>query len=134
LLGYPYSTYQAALHNALVRNSRLLIAGYGFGDLHFNRLLNRLTRIHGDNRRLVIIAYAPPDMRGENWAPEAAIRDWPGIEMIQALGHLSRQARSLEGRYVNPWISRDGRCRVYLEGFQEAVQNHGADIINFLTT
>lgn len=134
LLGYPYSTYQAVLHSALLRNPRLLIAGYGFGDLHFNRLLNRLTRIHGDNRRVVLIAYVPPDMRGENWAPEAAIRDWPGIEMFHALAHLSRETRPLEGGYVNPWVSRDSRCRVYLEGFQEAVQNHGTEIINFLTT
>lgn len=134
LLGYPYSTYQAVLHNALLRNPRLLVAGYGFGDLHFNRLLNRLTRIHGDSRRVVFIAYAPPDMRGENWAPDAAIRDWPGVEMFQALALLSREHHPLEGGYVNPWVSGDGRCRVYLEGFQDAVQNHGADIINFLTT
>jgi hypothetical protein len=117
-----------------MRNPRLLVAGYGFGDLHFNRLLNRLTRIHGDSRRVVFIAYAPPDMRGENWAPDAAIRDWPGEEMFQALALLSREHHPLEGGYVNPWVSGDGRCRVYLEGFQDAVQNHGTDIINFLTT
>jgi hypothetical protein len=134
LLGYPYSAYQAVLHSALLRNPRLLIAGYGFGDLHFNRLLNRLTRIHGDDRRVVLIAYVPPDMRGEDWAPDAAIRDWPGVEMFHALAHLSRETRPLEGEYVNPWVCRDRRCRVYLEGFQDAVQNHGTEIINFLTT
>ena len=133
LLGYPYSTYQAVLHNTLLRNPRLLIAGYGFGDLHFNRLLNRLTRIHGDNRRVVLVAYVPPDMRGENWAPDAAMRDWPGEEMFQALARLSRETRPLDGRYVNPWVSGDGRCRVYLEGFQDTIQAHGTDVINFLT-
>jgi hypothetical protein len=117
----------------LLSNTGLLIAGYGFGDLHFNRLLNRLTRLHGDNRRAVVIAYVPPDMRGDDWAPDAAIRDWPGVEMFHALAYLSRQSRPLEGRYTNPWISSDGRCRVYLEGFKDAVQNHSADIINFLT-
>ncbi len=134
LLGYPYSTYQTVLHNALLNNSRLLIAGYGFGDLHFNRLLSRLTRIHGDNRRVVLIDWVHPDNRGDNWMPYADIRDWPGIQTTQALLRLSRQDRPLEGRYVNPWVSRDGLCRVYLEGFQNAVQNHGTEIINFLTT
>jgi hypothetical protein len=134
LLGHPYSTYQIVLHDALLRNRGLLIAGYSFGDLHFNRQLSRLTRIHGDNRRVVLIDYVSPDMRGDNWAPEAAIRDWPGVEMFQAVARLSREDRPLIGRYANPWVSRDGRCRVYLEGFQDAVQNHGTDIINFLTT
>lgn len=133
LLGYPYSTYQTVLHNALLNNSRLLIAGYGFGDLHFNRLLSRLTRIHEDNRRVVLIDWVPPDRRGDNWAPEADIRDWPGIQTIQCLARLSRQDHPLRGSYTHPWVSRDGRCRVYLEGFQDAVQNYGTEIINFLT-
>jgi len=59
LLAYPYSTYQTVLHDALLRNPRLLIAGYGFGDIHFNRLLRRLTRIHGNNRRVVLIDFVP---------------------------------------------------------------------------
>ena len=134
LLGYPYSTYQTVLHNALLNNSRLLIAGYGFGDLHFNRLLGRLTRIHGDNRRVVLIDWVHPDRRGDNWAPDADIRDWPGIQTTQALLRLSRQNHPLRGRYSHPWVSNDGRCRVYLEGFQDAVQNHGNEIIDFLST
>jgi hypothetical protein len=134
LLGYPYSTYQAVMQKALLDSSRLLIAGYGFGDLHFNRLLSRLTRIHGDNRRIVLIDWVHPDRRGDNWAPDADIRDWPGIEMFHTLARLSRETRPLEEPYRNPWVSSDGRCRVYLEGFQDAVQNHGANIINFLTT
>jgi SIR2-like domain len=134
LLGYPYSTYQTVLHDVLLNNPRLLIAGYGFGDLHFNRLLSRLTRIHRDNRRVVLIAWVPPDNRGDNWMPYADVTDWLGIQARQVLLRLSRQDYPLQGQYVNPWISRDGLCRVYLEGFQNAVQNHGAEIVNFLTT
>ena len=134
LLAYPYSTYQTVLHDALLKNSRLLIAGYGFGDLHFNRLLGRLTRIHGDNRRVVLIDFVPMNLRGAGWHPDPAVRDWPNDNTLQAAGILGRENRPLEGRYRHPWVSSDGRCRVYLEGFQDAVQNHGADIINFLTT
>jgi hypothetical protein len=83
---------------------------------------------------VVLIDWVHPDRRGDNWAPDADIRDWPGIQATQVLLRLSGQDHPLRGRYVNPWESRDGRCRVYLEGFQDAVQNYGTDIINFLTT
>jgi hypothetical protein len=134
LLGIPYSTYQAVLHAALLNSPRLLVAGYSFGDLHFNRLLSRLTRIHGGNRRVVIIDYAPPGIRGPRWHPDFSIRDWPSIEMFQALIRLSGESKPLECPYAHPWVSRDGRCRFYLEGFEDAVRAHGTDIIDFLTT
>ena len=134
LLAYPYSTYQTDLHNAVLSNPRLLIAGYGFGDLHFNKLLKRLTRIHGDNRRVVLIDFVPMNLRGAGWHPDPAVRDWPNDNTLQAVGILGRENRPLEGRYRHPWVCSDRRCRVYLEGFHDAVQNHGADIIDFLTT
>jgi len=134
LLAYPYSTYQTVLHDALLNNPRLLIAGYGFGDLHFNRLLSRLTRIHGDNRRVVIIDFVPPGMRPPNWIPDYTVRGWPSGGMFRTLVQLSRETTPLDGRYRNPWVSHDSRCRVYLEGFQDTIHSHGTDIINFLTT
>ena len=134
LLAYPYSTYQAILHDVLLNNPRLLIAGYGFGDLHFNSLLKRLTRIHGDNRRVVLIEFVPVNLRGTGWHPDPAVRDWPNNNTLRTVGILGRENRPLEGPYLHPWVSTDGRCRVYLEGFQDAVQNHGNEIIDFLTT
>ncbi|MCL5770127.1 MAG: hypothetical protein M1588_02260 [Planctomycetes bacterium] len=86
-----YSTYQTVLHNALPNNPRLLIVGYGFGDLHFNRLLSRLTRIHEDGRRVVLIGWVLPGMRGEYWAPDANFMEWPGAQAIQCMARLSRQ-------------------------------------------
>lgn len=134
LLGLPYSTYQAVLQDALLKNSRLLVAGYSFGDLHFNHLLRRLTRYHGDNRRVVLIEFVPTNIRGAGWHPDPAVRDWPNDNTLRAVGILGREDRPLEGRYRHPWVSTDRRCRVYLEGLEDAVQNHGTEIINFLTT
>lgn len=134
LLAYPYSTYQTVLHDAVLNNPRLLIAGYGFGDLHFNRVLSRLTRVHGDNRRVVIIDFVPTNMRPPNWIPDYSARGWPNSGTFQTLVQLSRERTPLDGRYRNPWVSSDDRCRVYLEGFHDTIRDHGADIINFLTT
>lgn len=47
LVAYPYSSYYHTLMDSLQKNSRLLIIGYSFGDIHFNHLLDRITRIHG---------------------------------------------------------------------------------------
>ncbi|MBE0541974.1 MAG: SIR2 family protein [Verrucomicrobia bacterium] len=130
LLGLPYSTYQAVFHDALLKNPRLLIVGYSFGDLHFNHLLSRITRIHNDNRRVVVVDHVRPEMRAPNWIPNA----WPPFVIGRHLTTLSRGTLPVDGHYANPWVSGDERCRVYLEGFQDAAQNHGTDIINFLTT
>jgi hypothetical protein len=80
----------------------------------------------------VLIDWVHPDQRGDNWAPHADYRDWPGIQATQVLLRLSGQDHPMRGSYVNPWVSNDGRCRVYLEGFQDAVQIHGTEILDFL--
>ena len=132
LLGIPYSTYQSVLHDAVLKNPSLLIIGYSFGDIHFNRLLSRLTRHHGDNRRVVVIDYVPEDSRGDSWAPDGSIRGWPDVDMFHEVARLARDTQPLDGSYHHPWISKDGLCRFYLEGFEEAVVRHGTEILEFL--
>ena len=35
-LCYPYNTYYSLFQDSIIENPRLLIAGYSFGDFHFN--------------------------------------------------------------------------------------------------
>jgi hypothetical protein len=126
--------YHAAFAEATMKNPRLLVVGYSFGDLHFNRFIDRLRRLHGSAMRVVVIDYVPPRMRHDSWAPEADIRDWPGLEMFKMLARISKQPRVLSGKYQNPWMSTDGQVRVYLEGFRQAVEAHGDEIIAFLNS
>lgn len=51
----PFGYYQYKLHDAILRSPRLLVIGYGAGDLYLNRLLVEMKRAHGDALRLAFI-------------------------------------------------------------------------------
>lgn len=53
--GYYYSTFVRTLNTC----PRLLIGGYGAGDLHVNSWLHDHQRVHGFNKRMVLIDNAP---------------------------------------------------------------------------
>jgi hypothetical protein len=53
----PYMTYYEATANELRSSPRLLVVGYGFNDPHINRLVRRMTRDHGDSRRVACVDY-----------------------------------------------------------------------------
>lgn len=133
LLAYPYSTYQSILQTAILYNPRLLIIGYSFGDVHFNRVLSRLTRHHGNDRRVVLIDYLPERCRGEYWIADPSIIDWPNNQMFQIVARLAGEINPLhKGPYSNPWVSQDDKCRIYLDGFKGAIEQHSDEIIEFL--
>lgn len=55
----PYGYYYQALTEALIRNPRLLIIGYGGADPHINAWLQEFIQVHGSSRRAVWISKIP---------------------------------------------------------------------------
>lgn len=53
----PFDFYHANLISSITNNHKLLIVGYGFGDLYCNQLIQRMNLIHGDKARICIIDY-----------------------------------------------------------------------------
>lgn len=53
----PFDFYHSNLVNSIIRSNKLLIIGYGFGDLYCNQLIQRMNLIHGDRARVCIIDY-----------------------------------------------------------------------------
>lgn len=53
----PYDIYRQNLYNAIQRNRSMLIAGYSFGDKYINHIFYRMSQMHGDNKRIVLIDY-----------------------------------------------------------------------------
>jgi SIR2-like protein len=126
----PYSSYYAALGEWLQTNSRLLVVGYGFGDLHLNKLLQRMSRWHGPARRIALITLLPE-------------RDWIHTLHGFARGHelevvsgWTEEPRAWHDRntfrYENPWISLNGCCRLYLSGLIGTVTTSMEDLLAFL--
>ena len=130
-LCYPYNTYYSLLQNSIIDTSRLLIAGYSFGDLHFNRMLERIATLHGNSRRVVLITrFEDPSQ----WHRDPTIMDWPNQEMCVFIMKAFRDHSPFKSlRFTSPIISQDGCVQLYLRGFQDALSNHGTQIIDFLT-
>lgn len=53
----PFEFYHANLTNRIIQNPGLVIAGYSFGDLYCNNILERIHLLHGASRRIVLIDY-----------------------------------------------------------------------------
>lgn len=133
LMPYPYSSYYYQLQESLMSSSKLIIMGYSFGDNHINSLLERIVRLHGDNRRVVVITYFPHSE--EYWHPDSSVMDWPDNEMFRFIAKSFKQNNPFDNsNFNNPLISTDQRSRVYLRGVREAFSNHGDDILSFLNS
>ncbi|MFB5283898.1 SIR2 family protein [Peribacillus sp. Hz7] len=128
---YPISVYNNIFTNSIFSNSSLLICGYSFSDTHINKVIERMSAIHGKNRKIVIITYLSDYWR-KNWTPETQIMGL-SHEMFTFVAKSFNEYRPFEKlRYSNPMVSNDGCVRVYFEGFKNTIEKHGEDIINFL--
>ena len=131
LLPYPYNTYNACFAKSLMENSRLLIAGYSFGDLHFNSWLGKMANIHGNNRRIIVISYLDDPNR---WHPVPSVMGW-STPMYEFMAKVFKDNRPFKSYvFENPVISADGNVQLYLRGLRDALENHGEEIIDFLSS
>lgn len=82
---------------------------------------------------MVVISYF--DQPEDHWNPDVLVMGWPdNHEMYSFLAKSFREARLFQNTtFQNPVVSSDGRVRLYLRGFKDAVVNHGDDILDFLT-
>ncbi|MBE7549221.1 MAG: SIR2 family protein [Planctomycetia bacterium] len=132
LLYYPYNTYHHALQQATMLSPRLLIAGYSFSDLHFNAILERVTRLYGEYRRVVIITYFDKDY----WHPDPMVMGWPhDYGMTKFIATVFRESAPFNSHKLQSLLcSKDGCVKLYLCGMKKALENHGDEIIEFLTS
>ena len=59
LIAVPFVFYNSEFVNSIIKNPSLLIIGYSFSDFHLNRVIDEVTKLHGLNRRIVIIDSIP---------------------------------------------------------------------------
>ena len=108
----PYGYYQYRLHDALMKSPRLLIVGYGGGDVYLNALILEMQRIHGDSLRVAFILHHEED------APATYSEYLPGIlsghAKIGFVGFL--KAVDIEGKKGLPFIEPGSVCATYSSG------------------
>lgn len=134
LLPLPYTSYYQ-FQQSLMDSPRLLIIGYSFGDYYINSLLERISRFHGQDRKVVLITYLTHQQR-RDWTPDVMAMDWVTNNMFKFLAKSFMENDPFNNCFTfqDPMISHDQRIRVYFGGVQDAFTNHGSDILHFLTT
>ena len=77
LLVEPYQTYFQVLSHQVQVCPRLLVLGYGFGDLHVNAVIDRMTRHHGSERRVASVTLNDPsDLQYKHRDEFGVVRRW----------------------------------------------------------
>ena len=78
LLWNPLNVYHNRFMNALLKNKRLILIGYGFSDLYINSLLYQYNAKHFEDRKMVMIDYVSDD----DWQPTIEHPFYPSDKAI----------------------------------------------------
>jgi hypothetical protein len=130
LASEPYASYYRAFGSWMENNSRLLVIGYGFADLHLNSLAMRLTSWHGRKRKVAVIT----DLREEDWLMVRCNADARTDEKL-AISSWSEDREiwcDQMFNYRDVWTSKNGLCRVYLGGLVPVCREQLEDLLAFL--
>lgn len=132
----PYETYYRHAGNLLAMHPRLLVAGFGFGDRHISSLIGKMRRVHGADRRVVIVDFDSGHGHDDG--------EWGGMSKCWGSTRSRDEIRSTiqelagerdpfgEFTYWRSWTSDDDRLRVHLCGLNDIASNYAADVIAFL--
>ena len=127
LLGEPYSTYYSRFSELVATSERLLVVGYGFGDIHVNAILRRMTKLHKDRRVASITRFDPVAMHG-SWGQSRG-------EEHRTVAMWSEQNEVFRERtYTNPWRSANGFVRVYYDGLRDVTLHRVRELVEFLAS
>jgi len=138
MLVEPYLSYQRSMYEILRSNPRLLLLGYGFGDLHINALLNRMASWHPSLRRIALVTFADR----ETWLQRH--HNLVQLEELSFVRKVSGHKESWtfddhdpwdsdgEDLRLLPWKSDDDSTRIYVDGLQEVARSRLSELIGFL--
>lgn len=132
LLTYPMSVYNNIFMNSVFTSPNLLVCGYSFGDKHINKIIEKITSIHGQNRKIVLITYINDEAK-RDWTPDTHAMEWLDNDTFIFIAKAFNESRPFENKYKysNPMISKDGRVQIYFEGFKNTIEYYKEDIIKF---
>ena len=132
LLWNPMAAYHNRLMNSLVENSRLILIGYGFGDIYINSLLEQYNAMHYNDKKVVMIDHVVWDEK--KW--------W---EFQPDTPFLSPSAKAIFAKRIfrndywchgmprkNIYYSDDNSACIYIGGFRDAIEKHIDDILKMM--
>ena len=131
----PFEFYHANLTHRITQNPGLVIAGYSFGDLYCNNLLERIHHLHGEQRRIVLIDYwnIPAGQQIQNYCLSQNMGNF--LCRAAKCGTFAEVLDQLDrGKRSNGALYSDNGCLMVLpKGFKHAALCR-QDIENFLNS
>ena len=132
LLWNPMAAYHNKLMNSLLSNTRLLIIGYGFGDLYINALLEQYIAMHYADKKVAVVDYVDRS--------EKAL-----LEYIPGNSFFSPSAKSIFMKRIfgnDYWCHNRPEKDIYYSekqdacvcicGFKDAIEYHMDDILEIV--
>lgn len=126
LLCYPYIDYNNLFYESLYNNNRILIAGYSFGDTYINNMLDRFAYLRRPKKVVIITQKKDDDFK---WSGSLS-----GIEEFICKTTNNEKPFGVESLLPPPAKSLDDSIRLYIGGMRDAIEKHGSEILDFLTS
>lgn len=137
----PNNVYLSDLTRKVIKNNRLMIIGYSFGDLYLNEVMGLGMATHGDNFRVVLIDKFPSYVSSyvswyQHLIHECNPQEYAFVSRL-AEDRLSvricqKEFPLIVGDYGVPVVSKNGKLMMCISGFKDAVENHKDEIFEFL--
>ena len=151
----PYDGYRNNFFHCISENNALLIAGYSFSDYYINQMFYRMFQAHGEKSRVVLIDYwnmkgfykdqeADDDsdvLKDEDLRPSYFEKfftlNYGNDEMLMYIKRVSHKDYDVWQHFdklslTGPMVSDNGCLMLFIGGFREAIEKHGAEIMKFL--
>ena len=135
----PNNVYLSDLTRKVIKNKRLLIIGYSFGDLYLNEILGLGMAAHGDDFKVVIIDKFPSYINSYTSLFQHVARNPQAYTFVSRLAEDGLFVETgqeeypfVVGEYGVPVVSRNGKLMMCISGFKDAVVNHKETIQEFL--
>ena len=132
LLWNPMAAYHNRLMNSLMENSRLILIGYGFGDIYINSLLEQYNAMHYNDRKVVMIDYVK--CNEENiWkirAGNSFLTLSAKTIFAKRIFHRGNWCHTIPEKDI--YYSDDNNACICIRGFRDAIEKHIDEILEVL--
>ena len=145
----PSNFYHAFFSQRMLRNPSILIVGISFGDLYANQLIERHRLIYPNKQRIVMIDYWSLEKKNDLTVLYEYVENHTSTGFRSFLFHLLCNGKwnllpesgtdLMKRLFVNNmewrehyWTLKDGRLRIYIDGFKKAVESYQDEIISYL--
>lgn len=152
----PYDIYRYNFNRRIQKNNGLLIVGYSFGDKYINNMFYRMSQIHGDDKRVVLIDYwkvqtvyeelygdlddsvdVPDDVLTPRLFEQYFTLNYGNDEILMFIKRIAHHDHDIWHHFDHlslaaPMVSDNGQLMLFIGGFKTAVTLYGDKIQEFL--